>query len=299
LTHLWLTVDDAADVLGVSSTTVRRRIKADKLDSRLNDEGVTEVWVETDDEDAESSADPSAELRARQQSENSEDQLRANPWVRAARPGDALLADRRGDDERKANSSRNAPPDQTDDEPATQSTSARRDDVEDNDPAADDLREQLKDAGRDFRPADVEPGNNADPLARFQKLAGASVLLAQRQADDAREQVAHARHESFRLRRLCYASWIGSAALLLITFGLCLYLGYAAADANARADAAEQAVARQRLQNDARAQATLSRLQNDPDEDQAQSEPDEDSRSVSADRFNANTTADVRRTPFE
>jgi hypothetical protein len=299
VTQLWLTVDDAADVLNVSSSTVRRRIKADKLESRLNDDGVTEVRVETDDDDAAASADPAGELRARRQLDNTDDQLRANPWVRATRPGDALMADRRVEQDRQAAAS-SAPPHEAEDEDKDEddaTSPAASDDAIDPE-QAQAVREELEAAGRDFRPSDVESGEG-DALARFQKLAGASVLLAQRQADDAREQVAVARHESYRLRRLCYASWVASAALLLICFGLCLSFALAASNASARADVAEQALAEQRTQQNAFAESTTATLERLARQADAAADPvASDGQAVSVDRFTPSTTADVREAPF-
>lgn len=283
--QLWLTVDAAADALGISPSTVRRRIKADKLDSRSNGQGVTEVLVDTDGDDAESALNPGLELSARRRAGNTDDQLRANPWIRAARPGEALLADRRQDE----NPTRHTPG------AATGSAADRQDDATVGDDPA--VREQLEAAGRAFTPGDLESSPGGDELARFQKIAGASVLLAQQQATDAREQVALARHEAYRLRRLCYASWATTAAIGVLSFGLTLYLGYTASSAAARADAADRFAAGQRAHQQAQAianQAHLERLAADP----SPPAPPESTDELEG-RFDASTTADVRRAPFE
>ncbi|MEO0965109.1 MAG: hypothetical protein AAFY08_08310 [Planctomycetota bacterium] len=305
MAQLWLTVDDAADALGVSPSTVRRRIKAEKLESRSNPDGVTEVLIQSNGDDAIDALNPSRELSARRRAENTEDQLRANPWIRAARPGEALTADRRDDAQQRQDRSSETPqPDQPQDATpppfsekvaASESTTADTASLDHESPD----HQQLKEAGHAFTPSDLEATTDShEELARFQKIAGASVLLAQQQADDAREQVALARHEAFRLRRLCYASWTVSAAVAILCFGLTLYLGYTASSAAARADAAEQALTGHQAGQTARAiadQAALDRL------NAASSAPNDrpGTPDQADDRFDTSTTADVRQSPFE
>ncbi|MEM9251272.1 MAG: hypothetical protein AAGB29_02885 [Planctomycetota bacterium] len=318
MAQLWLTVDAAADALGVSASTVRRRIKAQRLESRSNEHGVTEVLIDTHGDDAADSLNPGLELSARRRSDNSDDQLRANPWIRASRPGDALLADRRHDEQA---ASAEPPPNPTaPTSPTDQPTpTASHPDAEDQhvdkhadtaaSPAApagsgdersaeaDAAFERLQSAGRDFKPSDLESAaHGGDEAARFQKIAGAAVLLAQRQADDAREQVALARNEAYRLRRLCYTSWTVTAAAAVLCFGLTLSLGYTASSAAARADVAEHLA--NRHAQAATAQARLALPSRTPGAVAA--DPMAADAQPPANRgLGARTTADIRDAPFE
>lgn len=305
MAQLWLSVDDAADALGVSASTVRRRIKADKLESRANADGVTEVLIDTDGEDASDALNPSRELSARRRSQNSEDQLRANPWIRAARPGDALLADRRGDQRPRSDPAQ----EQHDLEDRNPLDTASMDETNTPTDAASVNAEQLKEhaegqatlesAGHAFTPGDLEATPNGnEELARFQKIAGASVLLAQQQANDAREQVAIARHEAIRLRRLCYTSWAVTAAVAILCFGLTLSLGYLASSAAARADLTERILTRQHADREARAISDPARAERlSADGTPATGRSGDLDRAEN--RLDASTTADVRRAPFE
>ncbi|MEM0914062.1 MAG: hypothetical protein AAGK09_05570 [Planctomycetota bacterium] len=293
MAQFWLTVEAAADALGVSASTVRRRIKAQRLESRSNDNGVTEVLIETHGDDAADSLNPGLELSARRRSDNSDDQLRANPWIRASRPGDALLADRRHSDQQAA--SAEPPPNPTASHPDAEDQHVDEQADTGASPAA--AFERLQSAGRDFKPSDLEgAAHGGDEAARFQKIAGAAMLLAQQQADDAREQVALARNEAYRLRRLCYTSWTVTAAAAVLCFGLTLSLGYTASSAAARADVAEHLANRHAQAATAQARLALpSRTAG-----AAAAEPMAADAQPPAERgLGATTTADIRDAPFD
>lgn len=64
-----------------------------------------------------------------------------------------------------------------------------------------------------------------EDVSRYQKLAGASVMLAQKRADDAHELLVHTRAQVLSLRRLVWASWGFAAGMALVCVVAMLHFG--------------------------------------------------------------------------
>ncbi|WP_428387537.1 hypothetical protein [Mucisphaera sp.] len=94
------------------------------------------------------------------------------------------------------------------------------------------------DQPRTFAPGDLlantaPTGDNESEAHRYQRLAGAAIVLAQRQTDEAHDKLERLDDQHRRLRKLTFTSWAIFAALLLLT----LSISWSQA---ARAGAAEQ-----------------------------------------------------------
>ena len=206
----WLSVAEAAQVLDVSESTVRRRIDRKMLLARKGEGHRREVQIPVPDEQADDVQRQTAEglqewasqeqENTRQPESESEVQVQnANPWV-AAQQGEA--------------------------DPAAAVF----------DPPA--YRPHMRLTPR----ALLKKNENEDDLTRYQRLAGASLMLAQQQADQASEQVAVARHQAYRLRRLCMISWAVTAAVLLLSVMTIAGMSYRVGQAHQKAELAQQAM---------------------------------------------------------
>ena len=198
----WLTVNEAAQILGISADTVRRRARRGMLDSRKK-AGRMQVRIPVPGEDQPDS------LAATQS--NSDNDTTQSAATEATQP-----------------------------ESATGAQAAESQDAAVN----ENSTQQRFTPGDLFKPPDS--GEPEDELRRYQRLAGASVILAQRQADTASEQVVLARSELNRLRRICLTSWAGGAVALGLCLLVILILGVRASSANAQLAVQQQRVSEAR-----------------------------------------------------
>lgn len=94
-----------------------------------------------------------------------------------------------------------------------------------------------------------------EDLERYQKLAGASVMLAQRRADAAEEAMVRSRAVVHQLRRVAWVTGGAAAAVMVLSCGLLIGLGAWGGSASAEAEANRQAL------QSARTEARDSRLE--------------------------------------
>lgn len=223
MTMKWQTVAEAAATLGVSPETVRRRAKRRKLESRQGPAGCMEVRVHVPEPrpDATPEAAPQAA-----------DEPGSSAQGEAAGPHSARFG--------RYSPLPEAMTEQIAAEPQRSPWSARS-------TAKLTPGELLRNEGKS------EEGQAEDELTRYQRLAGASVILAQRQADEANEKVAVARNQAHHLRKLCYTSWAGMAVMAAACLILLVMLGSRAN--RARADLTSQ----HQLTQQARLEAKLAR----------------------------------------
>ncbi|MEX2543632.1 MAG: hypothetical protein WD316_00750 [Phycisphaeraceae bacterium] len=217
----WLLVRDAAATLGVSERTIRRRVQRQMLEARPGEAGRVEVCVPLPDAasvdlDAppggtdHPAAEPPAGFIAKAG--------RYSPLPASARPAQ--------DDRRQA---------------ASASSSHDAATTEDVDAAS---QQQQQGDWPSYRPGklmgDADADAPEDAVKRFQRLAGASMMLAQRHADDAHEQVVLARGEIVRLRKVCQYACAAAAGLAIVGVFLIGIVGHRASNANARLEAARE-----------------------------------------------------------
>lgn len=156
----WVTIPQAAEALGVSASTIRRRIARSMLDARVETNGKKLVHIPTN-------------------------LVRDTPATQPDEP-----------------------------QPATETH------IEDASP--EELIERLydPDAAHNFAPGDLLAGTAPADIPethRYQRLAGAAVVLAQRQTDEAYDKVRILAEQNRRLRKLCFTSWAIFAGLLSLT----------------------------------------------------------------------------------
>ena len=213
----WLAVAEAAEALGVSPATVRRRAKRQALRSRTGANGRLEVAAPAPDESNQGESNPPADEpdpTREQASAPAPGADRASPLAKG----------------------RYSP--------------LPQDNVGTNPPPPDPGRYYARlTPGELLKPAENAPGSGADDAAtdqpeselqRYQRLAGASVVLAQRQADEANEKLAIVRGQLRQLRYVCGGSWAALAAVVLIAIVTAGVFSGRAAEARAEADRAEQ-----------------------------------------------------------
>lgn len=238
----WMPVADAAKVLGVSERTVRRRVQDGLFDRRVGEGGRTEVRLPVPDATA-SAADASAV---------------SEPAV----AGDERAA---APDERAASSEGPVPPTDAASHASAEAAATpnprkfgRYSPLGASTPDADDAqaaatarsaasgpRSMLGMAGgaKGAGPAGV-PEND---LQRYQRLAGASMILAQRQADEAHEKVMLLHSEANRLRRACRVAWAGAAVVQLVAMAVVGLFGHSVSQARAELEAQKEIVSAARV----------------------------------------------------
>ncbi|MEM6551728.1 MAG: hypothetical protein AAF750_06345 [Planctomycetota bacterium] len=81
-----------------------------------------------------------------------------------------------------------------------------------------------------------------EEIERYQKLAGASVMLAQRRADAAEEAMVRSRAVVHQLRKVAWVTGGTAAAVLVLSCGLLIGLGAWGSSASASADATKAAL---------------------------------------------------------
>ena len=229
----WLSVRQAAEALGVSDKTIRRRVQRQMLDARTGAGNRMEVCVPVVGDDASVDLEPLAEPDppAREAPAAPPPSPPPSP---SPSPSAAFIA--------KAGRYSPLPGAARDDDAttpatATTATSAASDNADDA-PAHDTSDAEGDNDRPGFRPGkllgDGDADDTEDVARRFQRLAGASMMLAQRHADDAHEQLVHARGEIHRLRKLCQGAFVAAAALAIVGLFLIGVLGARASHANAR-----------------------------------------------------------------
>lgn len=106
--------------------------------------------------------------------------------------------------------------------------------------------------------ADAQRGGETD-LTRYQRLAGACLVLSQDQSDAAERRAETMARESARLRRVCGMSWAASAIIAVVLTGVGVKLGFDAKFAQGEA-AAQATVAQSERAEAQRVRAALATL---------------------------------------
>ncbi|QDU35485.1 hypothetical protein KS4_35680 [Poriferisphaera corsica] len=239
----WLSVEEAATALGVSATTVRRRISANAVEWQQN-EGRREVKVyfEQGTEDQPGMGlvlerngapieqhDTPRMKAAHKQPQDLQEPIELEP----ARPNAQVLG---GQNYSPLPSDEVGTPDEDED----------WNEISENQTEAE--RWPMGKPGF-LKPShllnDQEEKDDLSPEAqarRFQKLAGASVLLAQRQADEANEKIAILHNHTYRMRQMCYLAWSAAAVIALASIGTVAFTSSSAPAAAVAAPASTTAV---------------------------------------------------------
>jgi len=197
----WMRIREAAILLGVSTSTVRRRIDAGEFRGRTGESGRREVFIPK-------------KLRDQH----------ADLLVHDEVPAQALRGTGLGT-EKLVDSCSDAAP-----ETADNSASSR------DETAGAPTHEMLK---------------------RYEKLAGGSLMLAEQRSkelrahvDHAYEQLAHARHQLRRCRRVAWAGWGTMAGVFVLGLALSVTLGFRLSEAKARVAVQERATRQAQLQHE-------------------------------------------------
>ncbi len=232
----WLSVKEAAAALGVSEKTVRRRVRRQMLESRRGDGGRIEVCAPVPDAGGEAPVSIQRQAAANEPSAGPTAGFIAKAGRYSPLPASAHDTPTTETDATTNPATRPTTGPATHAGVSSMSAPAGADDRHDEQPADD--------AGGDrpgFRPGkllgDGEEAGTEDVARRFQRLAGASMMLAQRHADDAHEQLVHARGEIHRLRKLCQGALIAVAATAVLGLFIVGVLGARASNANTRLEA--------------------------------------------------------------
>lgn len=219
----WMRVREAAHLMGVSQSTVRRRVDAEELRGRTGKSGRQEVFLP---------AKLRRELEAQQ----------ATPCP----PGHRERGKSPDEMDAQAKAERSAKPKAKEDRPLSEAQQALAESNASPAPADDAEPEQTQ----------------ADLLKRYERLAGGSLILAQQHSDAvtkqsaaAYEQLAHTRSQVRALRKVALAGWGCFAASLLIGGVLVIALGVGKAKAEAAASANQQQA--QRAEHRARTMNTV------------------------------------------
>jgi len=202
MNQLWLSVAEAARILNVSEPTVRRRAHQGKLRSRQGKSGKLEVQVKT--KVADKSKCPTASDNTDTHKPASNKQQQQNPWLQKYAP--------------LPNTQVGTPIDP--DEKPTGLPLARKNVAGKAHPSA---TTHDKNQPIPLKPLGLSMMNRAqgddDDLTRFQRMAGASLMLAQNQVNEANEKLAIVRHELHRSRKV--TRWAVAAATLAMA--ICLF----------------------------------------------------------------------------
>lgn len=202
----WLSVTEAASVLGISDTTVRRRAQRDDLECRMNSAGRLEILVEMSQEDDSELAE--ALVSGTRRLPKAAPQTLANDIVTAS------------------DKTTEKPKPKT--KPKLKAASATRRQTVDLDEAVeeDDDTYGVEPSGTQaelnpFIKASANEQEEQEELSRYQRMAGASIMLAQKQADEAAEELAHARYELQQTKQQ-----FRIVAGFAIFFGFCTFLAW-------------------------------------------------------------------------
>ncbi|WP_432798334.1 hypothetical protein [Poriferisphaera sp. WC338] len=241
----WLSVDQAAKALGVSASTIRRRISSNMIEWQEGERGRREVYVCFDDEAGEHVAglSPNPQLAEA----HIEDVLETEEAIELPVDREALAKQASGAGKMKARKSQN----KTIEKPAAQVPvgqgemgeyaplpgeavgTGHDDDGEWWEPSEEneEKRWPMKQQGF-MRPgkllSEEDDCSDTSPEAqtrRFQKLAGASVLLAQRQTDEANEKLAIVHNQLYRMRQMTYTSWAAAVLIAAVSLFSVAFMG--------------------------------------------------------------------------
>lgn len=240
----WISVAEAAKALGVSATTVRRRAQREQLESRIGDEGRLEIRLPalaTEADTAGATAPPTQRSTHEPTAATA-----ASEQDREAEGSDATAADQMSPNPGKFGHYSPLPHGGVGITPQSVGKLTAR-------LTPGDLLGSGGDAS--------DTGPEAE-LRRYQRLAGASMILAQRQADEAHEQVSLIRGESHAWRRWCQGAWAGVAVVLLLAMFIVGVVGHRASTAQAALQVHEQSLenARDAAAHSARERDELQKL---------------------------------------
>ena len=255
----WIDLGEAASVLGVNQATVRRRIGKGQLQSRRGEGDRLQVRMDFTGEAA-----ALFEAADRLLDEGLRDRARALALDAAAR---------------HASASGEADAEETTPAAPPADTPVEADEAGDeapqlaSNPWLMNTRRATTQEGLvlDRRRARIAPGlllgraqadaerTGETDLTRYQRLAGACLVLAQDQTDLAERRAEAGARESARLRRVCGASWAASALIAVVLTGVGVKLGFDASFARGEA-AAQAALAQNERQSVDRARAELATL---------------------------------------
>jgi len=200
----WLVVSEAAEQLGVAESTVRRRAGRGELRSRRSNDGVLQVQVESDDAPEQPSPEQPSDEKPSAEAPPTATPPRAQAnkaWAHLA------TATPSGTDDLSLDS---VPDAKTDAKTVSDTVSAADADEghaeasTDPPPPPPDAAPSHETIFPNLTMADIAPpsdGAEESEARRFQRLAGASLVMAQRQTDEANEKLAIVRHELHRARR--------------------------------------------------------------------------------------------------
>ncbi|MEM6391172.1 MAG: hypothetical protein AAF797_00060 [Planctomycetota bacterium] len=100
---------------------------------------------------------------------------------------------------------------------------------------------QVEDAGNGLE-STADLSGYREEIERYQKLAGASVMLAQRRADAAEEAMVRSRGAVHQLRKVAWVTGTTAAGVMVLACGLLIGLGVWGSSASAEAEATKQAL---------------------------------------------------------
>jgi len=203
----WVSVLEAASVLGVSESTVRRRVQRDQLPCRMNSTGRLEILVDMTDgkDDALAAALVIGPRRVSESSDRVSTSERVENTMTPAKSGrPRMWALPR--------------PDQSE---ALGETCWELDDAEGAE-ASEASSEASLEVQAEHNPFMQKPTEPVEPtseeneaISRFQRMAGASIVLAEKQADEAAEELARVRYSMNRTQNR-----------YRIVCGVALFLGF-------------------------------------------------------------------------
>jgi len=207
----WLVVSEAAEHLGVAESTVRRRAGRGELRSRRSAQGVLQVQVTCGDQDCA----PDTEHQGTAESKPAPPRPVPNKaWAHLAtatpNPNAGL-----GDDLKLDIPLATPETPQADFEPTTDAGQGEPEQADPAQPASTASRQVFPNLTMAdiARPAD---GEEESEVRRFQRLAGASMVLAQRQTDEAHEKLAIVRDELHRARRWGQGATAGAVVCVVL-----------------------------------------------------------------------------------
>lgn len=213
----WMRVREAAHLMGVSQSTVRRRVDGGDLRGRTGKSGRQEVFLP---------AKLRRELEARQTSPNTPGHMERGKTPDEV---DAIAKEKKTAKAKAQHPSTTTKPDA---QPKAAADTRKKTQASPNTPAPE---------------SGTDTGDNDDLLKRYERLAGGSLILAQQHSDAvskqssaAYEQLAHTRNQVRHLRKLALAGWGSCAAVLVLMLVLTVTLGMGKARAEATASVNQQ-----------------------------------------------------------
>ena len=233
MTSKWLSVEQAAKAIGVSASTVRRRVSSNAVKWRNGENGRREVLVDFENKAMKVG---SGDFVAADMSIEAVGESRESAKKRNAEEFVPRRIKATGRDKKVLGEQKYAPlPDEK--------VGVGGDDYEE----WKNNRQSEKERWPMGRPnmlkpshllSDQEEEEDNSPEAqsrRFQKIAGASVLLAQKQADEANEKIAIMHNQVYRMRQMCYMAWASAAVIAVASIGAIAFNDHAGGPAKVSA----------------------------------------------------------------